>query len=111
MHYKFVQQCTIHKLNRWVIFDNQKAEVLQEFFCCTSFLKGSFQPKNYDIALLDTLGFFFNIYFSNTSLARLLLPPQTFLQSQHGLHLHIFSRLSFCWFYDMIKLDTSIGLL
>jgi len=111
-------KCIIRRFN-YVLFTNwigrwflttKRLRSCKNYFCCTSFFKGSFWPKKNDIALLDAIGFF-NICLSNTHLARLILPPQMFLQSQHGLHLHVFSRLLFHWFYNMIKLDTSIGLL
>lgn len=66
MHYKTLQPSIFNKLNRGMVFNNQKDKVLQNLFLLHIFLKGSFAPKNYDISKLDTLGYCLQHKMTNT---------------------------------------------
>ncbi len=88
-------------IGRWILTIKRPRSYRNVFLLHIIFFWRIFCIKNLDISLLDTLCLFLLVAFP-ISLSHGCLFLQFFLQWQHGVHPHVFSRPLFHWFCNMI---------
>jgi hypothetical protein len=102
------QPCIFPKLNRYLIFNDQKAMVLWNCFCwTTSFLKKSFvYTQKFQHCRVKHIRFFFVGFLSNTTFIRLLISFSIFFASKTWYAFTCFSSiiiipfLFIIWYYS-----------
>ncbi len=92
---------TTNWICRWFLTSKRPRSYINYFCSTTSFLKGTFAPKNSNNSKLNTLSFFLPSCFSNT-IVNGLSTSSNFLQAKHDLHPHVFSMLLFHFFNNGI---------